>query len=352
MAHMPAMQSAPRILSLSTRVPPLMVDRRAVIALARRVFGASADEMMGIYVNAGIERRHSVVPLDWLEQPHGWAERNRLFAEHAVELGASAALACLARAGLPVAAVDAVVAVSSSGVCTPALDALLMERLGTRPDVTRLPLFGLGCAGGALGLARAATLAQSMPGARVLLVVVELCGLTFRPQDHSKANVVATALFGDGAAAALLSTEGDGPRLTAWGEHTWPHSLDVMGWRIEDDGFGVLFSRDIPELIHERFRAALDGWLDRVGLNVSRLDGFVCHPGGAKVIGALEEVLGLPSGRLVHERELLRDYGNMSAATLLFVLERALAAPPLPRRSLLTALGPGFTAGFLVMEPP
>jgi alkylresorcinol/alkylpyrone synthase len=236
-------------------------------------------------------------------------------------------------------------------VCTPSLDALLIERMSLRRDVARLPVFGLGCAGGALGLARAAEMARARPGQVVLLVVVELCGLTFRADDASKSNLVATALFGDGAAAAVLSTRGTGPRLAAWGEHTWPDTLDVMGWRIEDDGFGVLFSRDIPTLVRERFSAAAVGWLGRVGLRLDDIDGFILHPGGAKVVAALEEALALPEGRLAHERAILRDYGNMSAATLLFVLERALAAP-LPPRSMMGALGPGFSAGFLLVERP
>ncbi len=140
-----------------------------------------------------------------------------------------------------------------------------------------------------------------------------------------------------------------GPGLTAWGEYTWPGSLDVMGWRVEDDGFGVLFSRDIPALIRERYGAALDGFLARQGLTRGDLDGTVCHPGGAKVIAALEEVFGLAPGGLAEARATLRDYGNMSAASVLFVLERVLGAEP-RGRFLMTSLGPGFTAAFLLLE--
>ncbi|MBC7953733.1 MAG: type III polyketide synthase [Rhodospirillaceae bacterium] len=339
----------PRLAAIATAAPSHTISRTQVAAMARQVFGDELDRLGPIYANAGIDQRQSCVPLEWYLRPHGWKERSDLFVQHALDLAARAVVDCVAKAGLRLDQVDALVAVSTTGMCTPSLDALLMERLGLRRDVTRLPIFGLGCAGGVLGLARAAALAKAMPGSNVVMVVVELCGLTFRPGDRSASNMVATALFGDGCAAALLSTTADGPALTAWGEHTWPDSLDIMGWHVEDDGFGVQFSRDIPPLVARHFRPALDGWLAANGLEHGQIDRFLCHPGGAKVVNALEEALTLPPGTLALERDVLRDYGNMSAATLMFVLERALAGP-LPRRSVAAALGPGFTVGFLLLE--
>lgn len=349
------MSTQPRLLSIATAVPPFVLRREEVVERARRLFAARADsfaQLLPIYANSGIETRHSCVPPEWYESPSGWAGRNRLYLDNALTLMQQAAETCLDRAGIGAEAVDCVVCVSTSGLATPSLEARLMARMALRPDILRLPIFGLGCAGGALGLARAGAMARAHPGARVLLLVVELCGLTFRPNDLSNANVVATALFGDGAAAALLCTEGRGPRLTAWGEHTWPGSLEVMGWRIEDDGFGVLFSRDIPGLVRERFRAAAASFLARRGLTLAEIGGYSLHPGGAKVVNALEEALSLPAETLEDEREVLRRFGNMSAATLLFVLERGLARAAQPPRRLLAALGPGFTAGFLLLEAP
>lgn len=340
-----------RLAAIATAVPPYQIDRTQVADMARQVFGGELDRLGPIYANAGIERRQSCVPLDWYLHPHGWKERSELFVAHAVDLAAHAVSECVAKAGLRLDQIDALVAVSTTGICTPSLDALVMERLKLRRNVTRLPIFGLGCAGGVLGLARAAALATAMPGANVVMVVVELCGLTFRPGDRSASNMVATALFGDGCAAALLSTQADGPAITAWGEHTWAESLDVMGWHMEEDGFGVQFSRDIPPLVARHFRPALDGWLANLGLEHGQIDRFICHPGGAKVINALEESLTLVPGTLALERDILRDYGNMSAATVMFVLERALRTP-LPGRSVAAALGPGFTAGFLLLETP
>lgn len=339
-----------RLHAIATAVPPHRIDQAAAEAMARALFGPLFDRLGPIHANAGIATRWSCVPPEWYARPHDWRERSALFVENALILTEQAVTGCLDRAGIGVNQVDAIVAVSTTGICTPSLDALLIERLGLPPQVARLPIFGYGCAGGVLGLARAAALAEAMPGRRILLVVVELCGLTFRPQERSPANMVATALFGDGAAAVLLSTDGPGPAVAQRGEHTWPRTLDVMGWRVENDGFGVVFSRDIPPLIARLFRPALDEWLGRCGLTLPDMDGFCCHPGGAKVIAALERSLDLPDGALATERDVLRDYGNMSAATVLFVLERRMETGPLPRRTLLTALGPGFTAAFLTLE--
>jgi alkylresorcinol/alkylpyrone synthase len=200
-----------------------------------------------------------------------------------------------------------------------------------------------------MGLARAGALAQAMPSANILVLVVELCGLTFQPDDVSKSNLVATALFGDGAAGAIVSTEGEGLTLSAMGEHTWPDTLDVMGWRVADEGLGVIFAREIPALVLDEFRPALEHFLARNRRHVGEFDSFVCHPGGARVIDALERALDLAQGTLVHVRHVLRDYGNMSAPTVLFVLERALAhgvAGP----HLMSALGPGFSAAFLALD--
>jgi alkylresorcinol/alkylpyrone synthase len=202
-----------------------------------------------------------------------------------------------------------------------------------------------------LGLARAAAMARAAPGSMVLLLVVELCSLTFRDSDLGKSNIIATALFGDGAAAALVTCDRDtpGPELVGWGEHTWPDTLDVMGWRVEEDGFGVLFSRAIPGIVRERYGAAVDDFLARQGLGRKDLDGTLCHPGGAKVLDALEAVFDLAPGAMTDARAVLRDYGNMSAATVLFVLARALERG-LRGRHLVSSLGPGFTAGFLLLE--
>jgi alkylresorcinol/alkylpyrone synthase len=212
-----------------------------------------------------------------------------------------------------------------------------------------MPLFGLGCAGGVIGLSRAAEMAAVRPGRRVLLLVVELCSLTFRFGDNSKSNIVAAALFGDGAAGMLINGAGNGPTLGDSGVHTWPDSLDVMGWQVEEDGLGVLFSRDIPTLVRREWRPVVDAFLSCRQLRWQDLAGFICHPGGAKVMDALEDALGGASATMRTARDVLRDFGNMSAVTVLFVLERMLRNCK-PGRYLMSALGPGFTAGFQLMN--
>ncbi len=345
------MPPRPRLLSVATAVPPYRLDQKDVMESAAKLFDGAFDNLkrlLPVYDNAAIKTRYSCVPLEWYLREHGFGERNRLYLENAVALIERAATDALAAAGLAPEDIDLIISVSTTGLATPSLDALLMERLPFRRNVQRLPVFGLGCAGGVLGLGRAAAFARAAPECRVLFVVVELCALTFRRADQSKSNLIATALFGDGAAAGVVSCTGAGPVIADWGEHTWPQSLDIMGWDIADDGFGVLFSRDIPTLVRQRMRATAESYLAGQNLALSHIDSFVCHPGGAKVIDALEQAFGLPAGGLEHTRSVLRDYGNMSAATVMFVLERALGDGA--RRHLVSSLGPGFTAGFLTLE--
>jgi alkylresorcinol/alkylpyrone synthase len=240
-----------------------------------------------------------------------------------------------------------VVTVSSTGIATPSLEARVAGRLGFRSDISRVPVFGLGCAGGVTGLSLAGRLAQARPGSVVLMVTVELCTLACRLDELTSANIVAIALFGDGAAACVVRAGGVGlAEIEAAGEHTWPDSLDIMGWNVDPLGFGVIFDRSIPTFAEANLRPAMQGIVERMGLSLADVDRFVCHPGGSKVIEALEKSLDLGQGALTFEREVLSDHGNMSAPTVIFVLERALAAKT-RGRLLLTSLGPGFTASCL-----
>jgi alkylresorcinol/alkylpyrone synthase len=243
-----------------------------------------------------------------------------------------------------------VVTVSSTGIATPSLEARAAARVGLRVDVERVPVFGLGCAGGVSGFSIAARLAQSRPGSVVLLVAVEVCTLSFRLDELTKANIVATALFGDGAAACVLrASEAGIASFEMSGQHTWPDTLDIMGWNVDPQGFGVIFDRAIPPFAEEHIAKAIAGILERAGLRLVDVDRFACHPGGAKVITALERALSLGQGALDHERTVLEDYGNMSAPTALFVLERLIQAG-LPSRTLLSSMGPGFTVSSVSLQ--
>lgn len=342
-------------MALATAWPAHTLRQEDVAANGAEMFATTHggfERLAPIYRNALIETRHSCVPIDWYLRPHSFSERNDLFLNNAVALMAQSAQKALDEAGLKANQIDAIITVCSTGIATPSLEARLMQDMPFRPDVRRLPIFGLGCAGGVIGLARASEMARAYPDSRVLLLVVELCALTFRYQDRSKSNLVATALFGDGAAAALVSCRDDavGPTLGPSHEHTWPDSLDVMGWDVADDGLKVVFSRDIPTLVQNDFRPIAIDFLARNGLTPDDVGGFVCHPGGAKVIEALETCFALDPGAMIHTRDVLRDHGNMSSATVLFVLRAALdagAAGP----QLLTTLGPGFTTALMLIHP-
>ena len=340
-----------RLLALKSAVPPFPIDQSAAADRAGQLFQKVRDieRFMPVFANTGIEKRYSCVPIDWYNETHGWVDRTELFVSNAVNLLEEVARKLLAETNLRVEDIDTVVVASTTGIATPSLDALVIERLKMRRDVQRLPIFGLGCAGGVVGISRAAAMAEARPGSKVMFLVVELCALTFRKNDISKSNIVATALFGDGAAGAILSTEGAGPRFEAMGEHTWPNSLDIMGWNVEEDGLKARFAQSIPTLVSVDFRRLLNEFLAKNDLKRSDLDAFACHPGGAKVLDALEEAFDIEHGALTESRSVLRDYGNMSAVTALFVLER-MDWRAKNKRTLVTALGPGFSAVFLTLH--
>ncbi len=351
------MTGNPRLLSVATALPPNRFDQDETLAVARAVFAPRLrdfDRLAPVFANTGIRTRHAVCPLGWYLEPHGWAERAAIFERAALELLEEAAGKALAAADLRPADVDAIVCVTTTGIATPSLEALLLDRMGFRPDTARLPIFGLGCAGGVLGLARAGMMARAMPGRTVLFLVVELCTLAHRPEEATPTNVVASALFADGAAAAVIRMDcnddhGGQPLLTASAEHTWPGTRRIMGWRIDEQGFGVVFSQDIPALIRERMPPVLDDFLDRQAMARTDLTGLVCHPGGAKVLQALAEVLAPASAGLEESWAVLRECGNMSAASVLFVLERRLRAGA-KGPHLMVALGPGFTAALALLD--
>jgi alkylresorcinol/alkylpyrone synthase len=308
------------------------------------------DRLSAVFNTAGITQRHSARPLEWYLQPRGWPERTSAYLDVARTLFIEAAQQALKRAGVLAADVDTVVTVSSTGIATPSLEARAAVEMGFRSDIRRVPIFGLGCAGGVSGMSLAANLAAAHPGTVVLMVAVELCTLSFRLDELTKANIVATALFGDGAAACVLKAGEAGiAQVEASGEHLWADTLDIMGWNVDPDGFGVVFAQSIPPFAEANLGPAVGAILGKDGLSLQDVDRFICHPGGRKVVTALERALSLHQGSLDHERDVLDLFGNMSAPTVLFVLDRVIAAG-LPYRSVLTAMGPGFTASCLTLK--
>jgi alkylresorcinol/alkylpyrone synthase len=340
------------LLSLATAVPPYLVEQSEAKARAREAFGRKAlfDRLSGVFDNAGIARRHIVAPLDWYSAKHGWSDRNAIYLEAAEKLFIDAATAAIEKAGLTPEQIDGVVTASTTGIATPSLEARVAGRIGFREDIRRVPVFGLGCAGGVNGLSLAARLATADPGSHWLFVTVETCSISIRLDSDDPAAVVATALFGDGAAAAVVTSgEHSLARIGGSAEKLFPDTLRIMGWDVEDPGLSVVFDRAIPPFIEKHLATTIDEMCDGLGIRRSEIERFCCHPGGVKVLDAIEAALDLNQGELNLEREVLRDYGNMSAPTVLFVLDRLLKQG-LPDKVMMTAFGPGFTCAGLLLE--
>ena len=343
------------LLSLATAVPPHVIEQSVAKDLARDAFGgkkALFDRLSGVFDNAGIARRHIVAPQEWYSQHHGWKDRNAVYLEAAEQLFVDAASAAIEKAGLQPFEIDGVVAVSTTGIATPSLEARAAQRLGFRDNIRRVPVFGLGCAGGVNGLSIASRLALSDPGSFWLFVCVETCSISIQLDSDDPAAIVATALFGDGAAAAVVTSGVHSlAHLKGSAEKLWPDTLRIMGWDVEDPGLSVVFDRAIPPFVEAELATAVDSMCGELGVERDEIDRLCCHPGGVKVIDAIESALHLNQGELNLEREVLRDYGNMSAPTVLFVLTR-LIDRGLPEKVLMTAFGPGFTCAGMLLEAP
>ena len=342
------------IASVATAVPSFEVTQAEMVARARAVYPQFAH-MESLYANTGIKTRYSCEPREWYLSPRTWEERTSSFQRHALDLLERVAVDAAARAGLRIDEIDAIVTNTITGLAIPSLDAMLMNRLDFAPHTERLPIFGLGCGGGVGGLARATRLAQSIPGGNVLFLTVDLCSLCLRINDPGVAMFVSAALFGDGAAGVVLrNTAGDSGatgsgRILAVGEHFWRDTGYIMGWDVKNDGFGVVLSAELPSLMRENLAGAVMAFLDRSGLDLKDFSGVLLHPGGSRVLDVAEEVLGLSPEDLEPSRAVLRDFGNMSSATALFVLKYARESGR-KGRHLLCAFGPGFSAYFVVLD--
>lgn len=364
--------AAPRLIAVATALPPYRVAQGDAKTFATALFGdalgAGPQRLLQVFDHSGVESRQVCMPLEWYERDHTFEETNELYLERGLDLACEAVTRALDIAGRRATDVDHVVFVSSTGIATPSLDARLANRLGFREDVRRTPLWGLGCAGGAAGLSHARDFALADPRARVLLVALELCTLTFQRGDLDRRNLVATSLFSDGAAAALIegaeaapvasggtgatARGGGSVELLASRSTLWRDTLDVMGWTVDRQGLHVVFSRDIPTIVREWVRPNLEGFLAELGLSLAEIAHIVAHPGGPKVLAAYAEALGLPLEAFRHAREILRTCGNMSSPTCLFVLERAFAASDMAPGDLgvVAALGPGFSSEYVLIR--
>lgn len=348
------------ITSIGTAVPEHKLPQETVKQFVYEKFRSSyagLDKLIAVFDHSGINERYFAAPLEWYLQPHSAKERNEMYIEQACSLTQRAIEQCLAGTGIGVEEIHHLVFVSTTGHATPSIDAHLFNRMGMNPHLKRTPIWGLGCAGGASGLSRAFEYVTAFPEHRCLVVSVELCSLTFLATDYSKSNLVATCLFADGAAAALIS--GERCKEASRGQHRivstqstiWKDSLDVMGWNIVDDGMQVVFSRDIPTLVKQEMKPNVEQFLHPLELGTTDISNYVLHPGGMKVLSAYEESLGIEPHRLDGSRKVLAGHGNMSSATVLFVMKEAMASDTLDEGyGLIGALGPGFSSELLLLE--
>lgn len=348
----------PRILSAATAVPPFVLRRDDAKSFARDFFAAGhsdIDRLLPLFDHAEIDHRYLCNPLEWFSSPKSFREKNDAYIHWSLELGSQAIEGALNRAGLNPSDVDYLIFVSTTGLATPSMDARLIGKLGMGEHTRRTPIWGLGCAGGVSGLSHAHHYALAHPDSITVMVAVELCSLTFHFGDRSKSNLVASALFGDGAAAAVVagdSAKRAGLEVVDTESTLWPGSTDVMGWDFEAEGMQVVFSRDIPGIVLREAKKNITDFLARHGLTLEQLRFFVAHPGGAKVIAAYEEALSLGPSAMQGARDVLRDFGNMSSASMLFVLERFLGNGRAEAGSwgLATALGPGFSSELVLLK--
>jgi alkylresorcinol/alkylpyrone synthase len=354
----------PCITSVSTAVPSHTISQQQAREFAEQLFRDTFRDihrLLPIFDHAGVQTRHFCVPLSWFLESHSFAEKNTNYIQQGIQLGTQVIQDCLQKANLHPSDIDTLVFVSSSGISAPSLDAFLANQIGMKRELHRIPIWGLGCAGGVSGLARAAELAKANPKSRVLLVSLELCGITFIQQERTKSNLVACSLFGDGAAAVLV--EGDdvctysgdpAKRLKIIGSKStlWPNSEDVMGWTITDGGLSVVFSKDIPSIVTKNLRPEYERLLQKFGIQDEQVRQFIAHPGGPKVIEAYSKTLNRKIDHFENSNHVLRHNGNMSSPTVLFVLEKTLNQTHLSEGEygVLLALGPGFSCEQVLVE--
>lgn len=329
-------------------MPPHRITQDDVLSILAQARGqALPPRMAEILGNTGISKRHIAMPPECYFGARGWANRAQVYETAAAQMFEAAATQALSRAGVKADAIGDIVFVSTTGTMTPSLPSRMISVMGFASDTRCVPLFGYGCAGGVIGLGVAADLSRARPQKPVLLVSLELCSLAYDHARMDKKDMVALALFADGCAAAVIGA-GPGPSMEAFASHVWPDTLDMMGWEIGDTGFDLVLARDIPEFVNSHFAPVCDGFIAAHGLSKADMAEPACHPGGGRVVDALSTYLG---NELATTRAILRENGNMSSPTVLFVLEALLAAGPLEKPTLLTALGPGFVGAMGVLKP-
>lgn len=346
----------PHILSVATAAPPHRIDQSTIRRHFSRLCAGipHVERLMPVFDRSGVDARHLIHEPEWYLQERSWDERNREYQVRALELAERAVQASLEQAGVTADQIDHIYFVSTTGLATPSLDALIAGRFGMRPTVRRSPLFGLGCAAGAGALSRAADVLTGRPRERALVVSVEICSLVFSKEAKTPTDLIGVALFGDGAAAAVLAGDeagSRGVRIVGTETHMFPDAKHLMGWDFTSDGMRLVLARDIPEVVRDRIAPVVNAFVGRLGFSVSELDHHVLHPGGPKIMSTYRSSFNLPEEALHVARSCMREYGNLSSAAVLFMLSDLMASgrPRPGDTGVMLALGPGFGAEMLVL---
>ena len=348
----------PKLQAICTAVPPFKIEQDEIMEFAKTIFHDKFEDierLLPIFKNTGIKSRNFSVPLDWFEDEHTLEEKNKIYIQTATDLSTEASLSLFFEAGINPKDIDCIIYINTTGLATPTIDARLINVLGLRENIKRTPIWGLGCAGGAAGLSHAYDYLLGHPTHRVLLVAVELCGLTFMRNDYSKSNFVATSLFGDGAAVALLigdEVKAEGHSIIDVQSMFYPDSLDIMGWNIMSNGMQVVFNERIPKIVAENSNKELESFLAKNKLTKTDIKSFLFHPGGMKVLQAYIEAFQIDQSAFSFSQNVLTNHGNMSSVTVLFVIEQFLKStkPNGSEYAVISALGPGFCSESLLMR--
>ena len=349
-----------RIVSVGCAFPPHYVDQETLIAAFRAAWATRHHNLARVeqlHRSVLVGGRHLALPMDRYLTLRDFGDANDAFIQVGTDVGAAALLDALAPLGLAPTDIDALWFTSVTGVAAPTIDARIVNRLRLRGDLKRTPIFGLGCVAGAAGVARVADYLRGHPDDIAVLLSIELCSLTLQRDDLSIPNLIASGLFGDGAACVVLAGERraerlglTGPRVVASQSAFYPDTEDVMGWRIGATGFKIVLSAEVPEMVRRHLVGDVDRFLGGLGLGTADIDTWVAHPGGPRVLEVMEEAFGLPRAALARTWDGLRRVGNLSSASVLLVLRETLAEPhPVGSKGLMLAMGPGFCSELVLL---